>query len=86
MIENMTTLEKIIEATKGRFFRATFVKKDGSTRVMVGRLGVISHLKGGDARYDKSKYIGVYDVQAGGYRLISRETLKEVKFGGRVYR
>jgi hypothetical protein len=81
----MKTLEQILKETKGKFFRATFVKKDGSVRNMVARLGVTSHLKGGERKYNEAQYIGVFDVQARGYRLINKETLKEVKFNGNVY-
>jgi hypothetical protein len=81
----MKNLQKIIEKTAGRFFRATFVKKDGTVRSMTARTGVKTHLKGGERKYDDTLYIGVYDVQSRGYRLINRSTLKEVKFGGVVY-
>jgi hypothetical protein len=80
-----TQLEQIIKATKGKFFRATFVKKDGSIRKMVARTGVTSHLKGGARMYDESQYISVYEPK-NGYRLINKDTVQEVKFGGRVYR
>jgi hypothetical protein len=82
----MRALEKIIEKTAGRFFRATFVKKDGSVRNMTGRVGVKAYLKGGSSMYDGNKYISVYDIHAKGYRLINKETLQEVKFGGEIYR
>lgn len=82
----MKNLTNIIERTAGRFFKATFVKKDGTVREMVARTGVKAHLKGGATKYDGSKFISVYDVQSRGYRLINKETLREVKFGGRVYR
>lgn len=81
----MKTLEKIIEKTAGKFFKATFVKKDGTVREMLARTGVTAHLKGGTTKYDGSKFICVFDVKARGYRLINKETLKEVKFGGKVY-
>ena len=81
----MNKLEQIIENTKGRFFKATFTKKDGTIRQMVARTGVKAHLKGGAVKYDGGRYISVYDVQSKGYRLINKETLREVKFGGKTY-
>jgi hypothetical protein len=81
----MEKLVKIIEKSCGRFFKATFIKKDGTVREMVARTGVKAHLKGGATKYDGSKFISVYDVQAKGYRLINKETLRSVKFGGKVY-
>jgi hypothetical protein len=78
-------LAEIIKATKGKFFRATFVKKDGSIRTMVARTGVNAHLKGGARMYNEDQFISVYEPR-NGYRLINKDTVQEVKFGGRVYR
>ena len=38
---------KAIHDTGGRIFAATFIKKDGSTRHMVARIGVTKNQKGG---------------------------------------
>lgn len=79
-------LNKNYRKNRWKILQGTFVKKDGTTRGMLARTGVKAHLKGGAAKYDSSRYISVYDVHAKGYRLINKETLKEVKFGGKVYR
>lgn len=78
-------LDKIIEASNGRFFSVVFIKKDGTQRHMVARLGVTKHLKGGQCTLDKSRYIVAYDVEKGGYRAINRETIVSCKLDGVEY-
>ena len=81
----MKNLGSIIENSNGKILRVTFTKKDGSERILVGRLGVKSHLQGGRSSVDHDKYINIFDVQSGGYRNINRETIKDVKIGGIEY-
>lgn len=78
----MKTLQKqqlvsLIENSKGRFVTVKFLKKDGSERILNGRLGVVSKLKGG-TKTTGDNYITVYDVQAGGYRSVNKDTILEV--------
>ena len=72
----------------GTFFRATFVKKDGSVRNMLARTGVKSHLKGGSYLHGHSSkhpnLVPVYDVQKGAYRSINLDTLLELKAHGKT--
>lgn len=75
-------LAKVIECSEGRFFTVEFLKKDGSTRILNGRLGVEKYLKGGDCTLDRTKFVIVYDVQAKGYRAVNRETIISVKIDG----
>ena len=75
-------LSKVIECSEGRFFTVEFVKKDGSTRILNGRLGVEKYLKGGDCTIDRTKFVIVYDVQSKGYRAVNRETILSVKIDG----
>jgi hypothetical protein len=76
---------KILVANK--IFSVVFVKKDGSEREMVCRLGVKKHLKGGEKTYDTDalNYLTVYDMQAEGYRTINVNTLKKIKVDGVTY-
>ena len=75
-------LSKVIECSEGRFFTVEFVKKDGSTRILNGRLGVEKYLKGGDCTIDRTKFVIVYDVQSKGYRAVNRETILSVRIDG----
>ena len=36
-MKNTTELRKLIQATKGRFFQVSFIKKDGTVRVANGK-------------------------------------------------
>lgn len=79
---------KLIKSTEGRIFTVEFTKKDGSHRKMNCRLGVTKHLKGGELAYEPSEYdlITVFDVQKGGYRMISIDTLQQVAVDGEEYK
>jgi hypothetical protein len=79
--------KQMIRDTKGKFFTVTFIKKDGSTRVMNARLGVKAYLKGGELPYDpESKgLIPVYDVKTGDYRMVNVNTITKLKIGNNEY-
>lgn len=80
-----TIKEKILERSNGRFVSVCFVKKDGTERVINGRLGVTKHLAGGVSTLDPTKYITLYDNRARGYRAVNRSTILWVKFEGKLY-
>jgi len=72
----------------GRIFSVTFVKRtDGTERKMVARLGVRSHLQGGESAYDASdeNLIVVFDCQKREYRAIPVEGILAMKVDGQVY-
>ena len=75
-------LAKVIECSEGRFFTVEFIKKDGTTRTLNGRLGVEKYLKGGDCTLDREKFVIVYDIQKKDYRAVNRETILSVKIDG----
>ncbi|MCF6207199.1 MAG: SH3 beta-barrel fold-containing protein [Sulfurovum sp.] len=77
---------KIIHDTHGRIFSAKFIKKDGTARTMVARIGVSKHLKGGtNGASAKNNLVTVYDMKKGGYRMINIKTLLTLKVGGELY-
>jgi hypothetical protein len=86
-------LVKIIKTTdprnsgKGEIFTVTFVKKDGTTRVMNARLGVKRYLRGGSLPYDpiSKGLLPVYDLQKNDYRIINLNTIISAKVGGQDY-
>lgn len=71
----------------GRIFRVTFVKSDGSERVMVARLGVKKHLKGGSKPFDDAdkNLITCFDLQKQGYRSFRVDRVLELKEHGQVH-
>ena len=76
---NKEEAKKLIHITNGKIFSSTFVKKDGSHRLLTGRLKVTKGLKKNAKQrpYDPSKYnlVCVYDMKAEGYRMINFNTL-----------
>lgn len=79
--------KQMIKDTKGKFFTVTFIKKDGTTRVMNARLGVKAYLKGGELPYDPEEkgLIPVYDVKTKDYRMINVNTITALKVGNNSY-
>jgi len=79
--------KNLLKDTKGKFFTVTFIKKDGTERVMNARLGVKVYLKGGTLAYDaESKgLLPVYDMKAKDYRMINLNTITHIKIGNNTY-
>ena len=82
---NSNELASIVAASNGRFVSVTFIKKDGTERTMLCRLGVTKHLKGGESKLNADQYLTVFDVQKEAYRAINRDTIVSVKLAGTTY-
>jgi hypothetical protein len=82
---NSNELASIVAESNGRFVSVVFVKKDGTERTMLCRLGVTKYLKGGTSKLDADKYLTVFDVKKEEYRAINRETILSVKLAGNTY-
>jgi hypothetical protein len=82
------TINEIKNLAGSQIFSVKFVKKDGSLREMVCRLGVKKHLKGGELAYDAKGmgYLPVFDMQKEDYRMINTNTIVEIKINGQVYK
>lgn len=79
--------ELIKKELENKIFSVKFVKKDGTLRKMVARLGVTKALKGGSKSYDDSdkNHLTVYDLKKKAYRTINLNTVKEIRFKGKSY-
>ena len=66
---------KMIKSTKGKWFSCTFIKKDGTKRVMNGRIGCHKGVKGTSNRKPKENLVTVFDAQAKEYRMINVDTM-----------
>tara|TARA_R100000664_G_C2701564_1_gene101696 strand:- start:11 stop:298 length:288 start_codon:yes stop_codon:yes gene_type:complete len=81
---SLEKLQDIVINSNGKLFSASFIKKDGSTRDILCRLGVKSYIKGtGKPSYALKKdnpYQLVFDFNKKGYRVINMETLFKIKF------
>lgn len=78
-----TELTLFRQKTGGKFFKAIFLKKDGSLREMTCRFGVKKYLKGGNLSYD-SESAGnwiVFDMEKKAYRTIDTSRLIALKCG-----
>ena len=78
-------LASIVAASNGSFVSVVFVKKDGTQRAMLCRLGVTKHLKGGESKLNADQYLTVFDVQKEAYRAINRDTIVSVKLAGTTH-
>ena len=76
---NKEEAKKLIHITNGKIFSSTFIKKDGTHRLLTGRLKVTKGLKENakPRPYDPSKYNlqPVYDLKAKDYRMLNLNTL-----------
>ena len=82
---NSNELASIVAESNGRFVSVTFIKKDGTERTMLCRLGVTKYLKGGTSKLDAEQYLTVFDVKKEEYRAINRDTILSVKLAGATY-
>jgi len=80
-------VENVIELLGDKIFTVTFIKKDGTVRVLNGRRKVTKHLRGGELAYDPIErgLIPVYDLKSEGYRMINSQTVTEIKSEKQVY-
>jgi hypothetical protein len=79
---------KLLRATNGTVFRATFVKRtDGTVRNLVGRLDVTKGITGAGMKYDPFDrgLMTVYDFQKKGFRMVNLESLTEICVKGHTY-
>ena len=82
---NSNELASIVAASNGRFVSVTFIKKDGTERSMLCRLGVTKYLKGGESKLNADQYLTVFDVQKEAYRAINKDTIMSVKLAGTTF-
>ena len=74
----MNVFEQVIRASNGQFFTVVFTKKDGTVRTLNGRIGVRKNLKNTGTVRASDDYITVYDVHAGGYRSVNKNTIRSI--------
>jgi hypothetical protein len=81
----MLNIEQFKNEVKGNFFRACFLKKDGTIREMTARFGVKKYLKGGELTYNPEErgYIVVFDVEKQAYRTINMDKLIFLRYNGK---
>lgn len=81
-MQSSKALASLIEKSNGKMLTVTFVKQDGTERVINGRLGVRKYIKGSSLKKISDDYITMYDVQNKGYRSVNRNTILAVRCEG----
>lgn len=81
--DDINVLRGLINATDGKFFSVSFIKKDGSLRDMVGRIDVKKYLVGGaNTTAHIPEYYTVFDINPEkGYRNVNLGSIKHFKCG-----
>lgn len=70
----------LLHRQNGKFVTVDFIKSDGSRRLLNGRLGVSSYVKGtGQGLPLTSSCITIWDTQARGYRSVNLETISRIR-------
>ena len=69
----------LISSSYAKIFSVSFIKKDGTERNMICRLGVQKYLTGGKNVNDPSKYLTVFDMQKKAYRNVALETIYRLR-------
>lgn len=72
---------KMVKSSQGRWFSCSFIKKDGTKRVMNARIGCHKGIKGVGRKFQKDNLMTVFDAQAKEYRMINLDTLQHFKCG-----
>ena len=60
--------ENFRDLVKGKFFTVSFIKKDGSERILTGRLGVKKYVKGTGKGHNVPDLITVFENRLKTYR------------------
>lgn len=84
-IQKMDFIRQELKNCNGRFFTVSFVKKDGSARVLTGRLGVKTPLVGGVNTVSHiEKYLTVWDSRKKEYRNVNLQTVTGLHYQGKT--
>ena len=78
----------LIRSSNGKIFTVRYVKSNGRSRRLNGRLGVTKGLTGKGLGFDASAYgvLPVFDLYANGYRMVNLDTLNQLTIEGSTYR
>lgn len=77
----------LIKASKGKIFTAKNIKKDGSRRVLNGRLNVQKGVKGLGLGYNPDDFnmMTVFDMQKENFRMLNVDTMYELAINKEKY-
>lgn len=77
----------LIKQSNGKTFSVVYLKKDGTRRVLNGRMGVKKGLSGKGMAYDATSkgLLPVYDMKAKGYRMVTIANIQGLKINKTEY-
>ena len=77
----------LIKPSKGKIFTAKNIKKDGSRRVLNGRLNVQKGVKGLGLGYNPDDFnmMTVFDMQKENFRMLNVDTMYELSINKEKY-
>jgi len=77
----------MIFESNGKTFGVSFIKKDGTIRVMNARKGVKKGVVGVGLKYDPKTYnlIPVFDMVNDGFRMINATTIQSLNIAGNKF-
>jgi len=85
-------VEELLDDSQGKIVGVTFIKKDGSERTLVGRIGKRYNPPptGGHPAHGKTArrargHFTIYDMHKGAFRIINMETVIGIRAGGKTY-
>lgn len=83
----MSKLEKVLDVMGNKIFTVTFIKKDGTTRVMNARRGVKKGVTGVGLKYNPAEkgLVTVYDMQKRQFRSVNVDTITTIKSHGQTH-
>ena len=81
-------IKDVVEMMGDKIFTVTFIKKDGTVRVMNARRGVSKGVKGVGMSFDPTEkdLITVYDMTKGAFRMVNAKTITELKASKKVFK
>ena len=86
---NPKDVEKILDESRGKIVSVTFIKRTtGEERTLVGRIGknykpTGTDPLGGKAERRKRNLFTIYDMQKGGFRMVSMDSVLSIKAAGK---
>lgn len=80
------TLKRMIP--KGKIFSVTFTKRNGETRKMCCRTGVVQEIKGTGMAYNAAErgILTVFDMSKKNYRSIRSDSIQSIKIEGTTFK
>ena len=84
-MSNSNFINNIKKSVGNKIFNVTFIKKNGSVRIMTCRLNVNKYCGNNPPTVDTSKYLVAFEMGKKQYRNINVESILWIKFQKNTY-